>query len=85
MAEIGSIIGVGTTDIVKEEATPTQPFNVGVTVIVVCKIPFVEFVAVNAGISPVPFAANPIDGFEFVHIYVAPVGELVNTVPAIGV
>jgi hypothetical protein len=78
-------VGVGITEIVNDEVIPSHPFNVGVTVIVACNTEFVEFVAVNAGISPVPFAANPIDGLEFVQVYVAPVGELVKTVAPMGV
>ena len=41
---------------------------VGVTVIVAVTGALVAFVAVNDAISPVPFAANPIDGVLFVQL-----------------
>jgi hypothetical protein len=38
----------------------------------------VAFVAVKAGTLPAPLAARPIAVFEFVHVNVAPAGELVK-------
>jgi hypothetical protein len=43
----------------------------------------VAFVAVNAGRLPLPLAGKPIPGFEFVQLYVAPDGVLVNAVAGI--
>ena len=66
--------GVGFTVIVKLITGPTQltpPLvNVGVTVIVAVIATNVKFIAVNAGILPLPLAANPMPGWLFVHAYV---------------
>ena len=40
------------------------------------------FIAVNPVTSPLPLAARPIEGLEFVHVYVAPDGVLVKFVVA---
>jgi hypothetical protein len=47
------------TVIVKLWGVPTQPFAVGVTVIVAVTGLALPFVAVKAGILPVPLAAKP--------------------------
>ena len=47
---------------------PSQPFAVGVTVIVLVIGLLVKFVAMKSGRFPVPEAANPIDVFEFVQV-----------------
>jgi hypothetical protein len=70
--------GVGFTVIVNVSGVPVQPDNVGVTVIEATTGLEVVFVAVNAGRLVVPLAASPIDGAEFVQVYVAPTGVLVN-------
>ena len=66
--------------IVKVIGVPTQVPTVGVTVIVPDMGPAVAFVAVKDGISPVPLAARPMDGLEFVQLKVAPGVELVNVI-----
>lgn len=43
----------------------------------------VGLVAVKAGMFPEPLAAKPIAVLEFVHVNVAPVGELVKTADGI--
>ena len=47
---------------VKVSDGPGQPFTVGVTVIVAVIGPELVFSGTNAGIFPVPDAANPMDG-----------------------
>ena len=59
---------------------PTQPFAVGVTVIVAVIGFVVVLVAVNAAIFPVPFAPNPMAVLLFVHVKVAPAVGLVKFV-----
>ncbi len=59
-------VGVGLTVMEKDVAVPEQPLAVGVTVTVPEVFAFVVFVAVNAAILPVPFAANPIVVLVFV-------------------
>ena len=46
---------------------PGQPLAVGVTVTVDVIGLAVTFVPVNDGVLPVPLAASPIEGVEFVH------------------
>jgi hypothetical protein len=58
--------------IVKTLGVPTHPFAVGVTVMVAISGAVPVFVAVNEGMTPVPFAANPTDGVSFVHEKVVP-------------
>jgi hypothetical protein len=50
------------------DAGPTQPFSVGITVIVDVFVVKPLFIAVKLGTSPTPFAAKPIVGSEFVHV-----------------
>lgn len=60
--------GIGFTVIVKFWLGPGHPFSDGVTVMV----PVVG-VATMAAVklrSPIPFAGNPMAGFEFVQVYV---------------
>jgi phosphotransferase system glucose/maltose/N-acetylglucosamine-specific IIC component len=62
-------VGVGLTVMVKEDGTPGQPVDVGVTVIVPLIGAVVELVAVNEAILlPLPLAANPIAGLLFVQL-----------------
>ena len=61
-------IGVGFTVMLKVVAVPVQPLAVGVTVTVAVTGALVLFVAVNALMSPVPLAANPIDVSLFVQV-----------------
>jgi hypothetical protein len=72
------IIGAGLTAIVYGAGVPVHPPIEGVTVIVADIGVFVEFVAVKAGVFPVPFAAKPIAVFEFAHEKVAPAGLLIK-------
>ena len=71
--------GVGFILIVKDTGVPGQPLAVGVTVTVDVIGLDVTFVPVNDGVLPVPLAASPIEGVEFVHAKVVPGVELVNT------
>ena len=63
----GLIIGAGLTVIVNVIGVPTQltpPLvNVGVTMMVATTGALVVLMAVNVGISPVPLAAKPMDGW----------------------
>ena len=61
-------VGVGLTVIINVCAAPVQPLADGVTVIVAVIGALVAFVAVNDPILPVPDAARPIAGFEFVQL-----------------
>jgi len=62
------ITGNGLTVIVYVTGVPTQDPIAGVTVIEpVIAIPL-ELVAVNPGTCPVPLAASPMAGFEFVQV-----------------
>ena len=67
--ESGELVinGFGTV-IVKVCAGPVQPFAVGVTVILATSALLEVFVATNDGKFPVPVAARPIAGFEFVQV-----------------
>ena len=58
---------------------PGQPLAVGVTVTVDVIGLAVTFVPVNDGVLPVPLAASPIEGVEFVHPKVVPGVVLVKT------
>lgn len=60
------IAGKGFTVIVYEAGMPAQLFAEGVTVMVAVTAPVPELIVVNEGTSPVPLAARPIVGFEFV-------------------
>ena len=53
-------------------AGPVQPFKDGVTVIVAVTGKAVLLIPVNEAISPVPLAANPIEGSLFVQLYTVP-------------
>jgi hypothetical protein len=66
-------VGVGLTVIVKLLVGPGHPFAVGVIVMFDVIEAVLVLVAVNEGILPDPFAANPIEVFEFVHANVVPV------------
>ena len=60
------------TVIVIDCEVPEQPFAEGVTEIVPEMFEVVVFVAVNEGILPVPFAANPMFVFVLDQAYVVP-------------
>lgn len=66
-----------------DAAAPTQPFKVGVTVIVAVIGALVVLVAVKASMFAFPVAAKPIAVFEFVQVKVAPVGTVVKTAAGI--
>jgi hypothetical protein len=70
--------GVGSIVIVYVDGVPGQPATVGVTVMVLVTADAPAFVPVNEGTFPVPFAARPIEGSEFVQLKVPPTGLLVN-------
>ena len=55
-----------------------HPFKLGIAVIVAVIGAKVLFIAVNAGTLPLPLAASPIAGFEFVQLKVAPGGVLLK-------
>ncbi len=57
---------------------PGQPLAVGVTVTVAVTGFAVLFVPVNDGVFPIPLAASPIEGVEFVQVKVVPDVVLVN-------
>jgi len=78
MVESIAISGRGFTVMVYETGTPVQAFADGVTVMVAEIAPVPVFVAVKAGISPVPLAARPIAVLEFVQVKAVPVTEPVN-------
>jgi hypothetical protein len=63
---------------VNTSGVPGHPVSVGVTVIVEVIGAAVAFVAVKAGVLPVPEAARPIAVLEFVQANVAPAGVLTN-------
>lgn len=65
------IIGFGTV-MVKVRAGPVHPSAAAVTVIVAVNAPFVELVAKNEGILPVPLAASPMEGLLLVQVKVLP-------------
>jgi hypothetical protein len=65
-SNILSTVGVGFTVIVKVFVVPTQPFAVGVIVIVEVTGTVPLLVAVNDAMFPLPFDANPIEASEFV-------------------
>lgn len=59
---------VGFTVIVKLFGVPTQPFTVGVTVIVAVTAAVVALIAVKLAILPEPEAARPMPGVLFVQL-----------------
>ena len=59
------------------------PLKVGVTVIFAEYVEKLVLVAVNDGTFPEPLAAKPIAGLEFVHVMLAPDGELTKFVAEI--
>ena len=63
-----STVGVGLTVMVNDTAVPGQPLAVGVTSTVPVIAAFVEFVAVNEAIFPVPLAPRPIAVLLFVQL-----------------
>ena len=71
---VATKLAFGKTEIINCFVVPLQellPITiVGVTIIVAFKIAVPLFIAVNEGISPVPEAANPIEGLEFVQVNV---------------
>jgi len=74
-------VGLGLTVIVKVAGGPVQLFKVGITVIVEVIGEVELLTAKNDGILPLPLAANPIAGLEFVQLNVAPAGVL-NKAPS---
>jgi hypothetical protein len=52
---------------VNDIGVPTQPFAVGVTVIVAITVVMPALVAVKDGIFPVPLPAKPMDGVLLIH------------------
>jgi hypothetical protein len=65
-------VATGFTVMVKDEAVPLHVFpfvKAGVTVIVAVTGAVPAFVPVKDAISPVPLAANPIDGVLLVQLY----------------
>ena len=74
--------GVILTVIAYIAVSPEQPFKVGTTEInpIIGVAPVL--VAVNPGTFPTPLAPNPIVVVVFVHVYVAPTGELIKLVAA---
>lgn len=72
---------MGLTEIVNVFGRPLQPtaFD-GVTVIVATTGVVPIFVAVKAGIFPVPLAANPMEGVLLVHEKVVPAEELLKVI-----
>ena len=56
---------------------------VGVTVIVEIIVEFVKFVDKKEAISPLPFAANPIEAILFVQVNVVPLTGLVKLKAAV--
>ena len=83
--EVNTIVGKGSTVIVKVESAPIQPLIVGVTVIVATTGLVPTLVAVNAGILPFPFVPNPIVASELVQAKVVPGVVLVNGIVATAV
>ena len=71
-------LGPGFTVIVYVFGVPGQPLALGVTVMVAVTGSAELFVAENEGVFPVPLAARPIEGVEFVHVKVVPGVVLVN-------
>ena len=63
-------VGTGLTEIVKLSGVPGQEVlgSTGVTVMVAVCVVLPLLVAINEAILPVPLAAKPIDGLEFVQL-----------------
>jgi len=59
-------VGVGFTVMVNVSGVPVQPLADGVAVMLAVCIVAPVLVAVNAGMSPFPFAASPMEGLSFV-------------------
>ena len=78
MVESIVISGKEFTVMVYEAGAPVQPFAEGVTVMVAEIAPVPVFVAVKAGISPVPLVARPTAVLEFVQVKLVPVMGPVN-------
>ena len=70
--------GVGLTVIVKFCEAPGHPFANGETVIVAVTGALVKFVAVNAGILPLPLAARPMEVLLLVQLKPVPLTEPVK-------
>ena len=68
----GFTTGAGLTVMVKLMGEPTQPFAVGVTVMVAPSGPLVALVVTNGSISPVPLAASPMAVLLLVQLYTVP-------------
>jgi hypothetical protein len=79
----GLTVGAGFTVIVNVIGVPTQPFAVGVTVMVAITGIAPALVAVNEGIFPVPLAPSPIVGSLLVHAKVVPPTGLVKLMAAV--
>ncbi len=69
---------------VKVSAVLAHPLAVAIIEMIAVIGAVVLFVGVNTGIFPVPEAANPIAGLEFVQVYVVPATPLVNTISVVG-
>ena len=80
---VNVITGIGFTVMVYDAEVPVHPLAEGVTEIDATMGEVLVFVAVNAGILPVPLAANPIAGLELVHVKVAPGVVLVKVADGI--
>ena len=63
----GLTVACGYTVMVNDIGVPTQPFAVGVTVIVAITVVMPALVAVKDGIFPVPLPAKPMDGVLLIH------------------
>lgn len=72
--ETTATVGVGLTVIVNVTGAPVQPLADGVTVMFAVTGASEAFTAVKAAISPVPFAARPMDGVLFTQLKTTPVG-----------
>lgn len=75
---IGVIVGIGFTVMVYVSGVPTHEPKDGVTVTVLTTAVVPAFVAVNAGVLPLPEAPSPVAVLSFVQLKLAPVGELTN-------
>ena len=66
-----------------DKGVPTHPFAVGVTVMVATTGAVPGLVAVKDGISPVPFAASPMDGVLLTHAKVVPATGPISGIGAV--
>lgn len=71
--------GPGLILIVNETGIPTHPFAAGVTVILAVTGRAVLLIAIKEGMLPVPLAARPMEGSEFVQVNVVPGVVLVKS------